>query len=209
MSRLVLVRHGTSEYNKRGLWTGLTDVALAPEGYDDARFIAEMIKDIDFCRAHVSRLTRAQQTLDEIKKILDKNDIDTHCHEALNERDYGVHTGKNKWQLREELGDEAFNTIRRGWDVVIMEGENLKEVYERVVPYYQEHILPQLVAGDDVLVVSHGNTLRALIKYLEDIDDEKIAELEFNFGEVYCYDVDANSAIVNKEVRTPKVARKH
>ena len=202
MAHLVLIRHGTSEYNKRGLWTGLTDVELAPEGIEDAQRAGEAIRDIPIHKAHVSLLKRAKQTFEEIRQIIGRHDLRPEEHAALNERDYGVHTGKNKWQVKEAVGDAEFHNIRRGWDVIIEGGENLKDVHARVVPYYQERILPQLLEEHNVLVVAHGNSLRALVKHLENIADDKIHELEIGFGEVYTYEIDKNGRITNKNVRS-------
>ncbi len=201
MAYLVLVRHGTSEWNKLGKWTGLTDVDLAPEGIEDARRMGEAIRDIPIAKVHVSKLKRAHQTFDEIRRLLGLHDVKPDTHAALNERDYGVHTGKDKWQVRDELGEEAFHQIRRGWDALVLNGENLKDVHGRVVPYYEKNIRPQILSGHNVLVVAHGNSLRALVKHLDGISDEKIAELEIGFGEVYCYEFDTEGNIVGKEIR--------
>ena len=200
MAHLILIRHGTSEYNKLGLWTGLTDVDLAAEGKADARKAGESIRDIPIHKVHVSALKRAQQTFAEIKNVLGLM-IDHIEHPALNERDYGQYAGRNKWQVLEEVGEQEFHNIRRGWDAVVLGGENLKDVYQRVVPYYEEHILPDLKKGHNVLVVAHGNSLRALVKHLEDIADEHIHKLEIGFGEVYCYEFDGTGAIADKEIR--------
>lgn len=201
MAQLVLVRHGTSEYNKLGLWTGLTDVDLAEEGREDARRAAQALRDIPIHRAHVSALKRTHQTLEEMKKVLGLV-VEHNVHAALNERDYGVHTGKNKWEVRAAVGEEEFHNIRRGWDAVVLGGENLKDVHARVVPYFEAHILPELREGHNVLVVAHGNSLRALIKHLERIADDKIHEYEVDFGEVHCYEFDERGDIREKLVRT-------
>jgi 2,3-bisphosphoglycerate-dependent phosphoglycerate mutase len=202
MAYLVLIRHGTSEYNKKGLWTGLTDVELAPEGIEDAQRAGEVIKDIPVHKVHVSLLKRAWQTFEEIKRVIGGKHLTPERHAALNERDYGVHTGKNKWQVKEAVGEEQFHQIRRGWDVTIEGGENLKDVHARVVPYYSERILPQLMEGHNVLVVAHGNSLRALVKHLENISNEKIPGLEIGFGEVYTYQCDNKGNIIDKKVRS-------
>ena len=201
MSQLILVRHGTSEWNKLGKWTGLTDVDLAEEGKEDARRMGKAIEDVEIHEAHVSKLKRTHQTLHEIKNVLNRSDLETKTHPALNERDYGVHTGKEKWQVRDELGEEAFHNIRRGWDAIVLHGENLKDVYGRVVPYYENEIRPQLLAGRNVLVVAHGNSLRALVKHLEHISNEKVAKLEIGFGEVYRYEFNREGDITAKEIR--------
>lgn len=203
MGKLVLVRHGESEWNLKGLWTGWTDVPLTDKGRAEARRAGEALKGIRFDAAFTSMLMRAQQTLDEIKKILGE-EIPTTEIEALNERSYGIYTGKNKWEVQKEVGDEQFQLIRRGWDTHIPEGESLKQVYERVVPYYKQTILPLLEAGQNILITAHGNSLRALIKYLENISDENIGHLELATGEAYVYDIDETGAITHKEVKDSK-----
>src|SRR6185436_13622507 len=133
--------------------------------------------------------------------VLGRHDLEGKADAALNERDYGIHTGKDKWQVRDELGEQAFHDIRRGWDTVVLGGENLKDVHARVVPYYEKNIRPQLLKGHNVLVVAHGNSLRALVKHLDNISDEKIALLEIGLGEVYCYAFDAKGNITGKTIR--------
>jgi len=121
---------------------------------------------------------------------------------ALNERDYGDLTGKNKWKIKEEYGEEQFQKWRRSWDIRPPNGESLKDVFDRVIPYYKIKILPELRNGKNVIVVAHGNSLRALIKYLENIPDGEIAEVEIGFSEAYVYEFDREGKIVGKEVRT-------
>lgn len=200
MGYLILIRHGKSEYNAKGLWCGLTDVDLNQEGVDEARRAAEAIKDLPVDQAYVSTLKRSIQTLDEIKKTLNK-DFPTTIDKAINERDYGMYTGQNKWQVKERIGEEAFMRLRRGWDVPIPKGESLKDVYNRVIPYFEQEILPNLKKGENVLVVAHGNSLRALVKKLDRISDADIPNLEFGTGEVYIYQFDKNGKILNKEIR--------
>ena len=201
MAYLILVRHGKSEWNNLGLWTGLTDVELAPEGFVEARKAGEAIKDIEIHCAHISMLKRTHQTFNEIKKSFN-HDVASKAHEALNERDYGIHTGKNKWQVKEEIGEVAFQQIRRGWNVPIQGGETLQNVHDRVVPYYETNIKPELASGKNVIVVAHGNTLRALVKNIENISDVGIGDVEIGTGEVYCYQIDPLGAILSKEIRT-------
>lgn len=199
MAKLILVRHGKSEWNKTGQWTGWTDVDLAEEGLEEARKTGKELTDIDIHVAHVSELKRAKQTLAEIEKSL-KTTVPIKSSLALNERNYGIYTGKNKWQVKEQIGDQKFQDLRRGWDVKIPEGESLKDVYNRVVPYFEESIKPELDAGKNVLVVAHGNSLRALVKHLEKISDTAICDVELGTGEAHCYTF-AKGAIKGKEVR--------
>jgi 2,3-bisphosphoglycerate-dependent phosphoglycerate mutase len=207
MGYLLLVRHGKSAWNKTGQWTGWTDVDLVEEGVEEAKRAGEALQDVDIHVAHVSELKRAKQTLDHIKETI-KKDIETKSDKALNERHYGIYTGKNKWQVKEEIGDEAFQNLRRGWDVAIPEGESLKDVYERIVPYFEKHIKPHIDADKNILVVAHGNSLRALVKHLENISDEAVCDIELGTGEVHCYAFE-NGKLQGKEVRAVNEHKKH
>lgn len=199
MAKLVLVRHGESEWNAKGLWTGWTDVPLTENGKKEARKAGEGIKDISFNQAFTSKLIRAQQTLEEIKNVLEQEALLTTEAEELNERSYGIYTGKNKWEVEKEVGEEKFMQIRRSWDYPIPDGESLKQVYDRVMPYYFQHIEPLLKEGNNIIVAAHGNSLRALIKYLENVSDENIPHLELATGEAYIYDIDSQGKITNKD----------
>jgi 2,3-bisphosphoglycerate-dependent phosphoglycerate mutase len=202
MPYLVLVRHGQSAWNELGQWTGLTDVELTEKGRAEARAAAKTLEDITFGAAHTSHLKRAQDTLHEILAELGQTEVEAKRHAALNERDYGILTGKNKWQAKEEYGDEQFTKWRRGWNEPIPKGETLKDVHDRAVPYYQEHILADLKAGKNVIVAAHGNTLRALVKHLEDIAESDIPGLEIGTGEVYVYDIEPESGrIIAKDIK--------
>lgn len=198
---LVLVRHGESVWNAKGLWTGWTDVELSDKGHIDAKNAGKLIKDIHLDLAFTSSLLRAIQTLNEIKNAKDQNKIPTISHKALNERDYGSMTGKNKWEIQKEFGDAQFLKWRRGWDEPIPHGESLKDVYERVLPYYKETILPKLKSGKNVIIAAHGNSLRALVKYLDKISDDDISKLEISVGQVLVYQLDEDGNVVSKEIR--------
>jgi len=205
MSYLVLVRHGTSEYNIKGLWTGWDNPPLHEQGIEEAKRAGESLKDIHFDYMYASALLRAEQTLDEIKKIIGQEDIPTTANTLLNERNYGDFTGKNKWQVKKEVGEEIFQKIRRSWDYPIPNGESLKQVYEREIPYFVSTILPQVKTGKNVLIVSSGNALRAIVKYLEHTSDEAITGLEFGLGEAYVYEIDRNGNVTHKEIRASNV----
>jgi 2,3-bisphosphoglycerate-dependent phosphoglycerate mutase len=118
----------------------------------------------------------------------------------LDERDYGDYTGNNKWDMEKLFGKEDFVKLRRSWDTVPPNGESLKMVYDRVVPYYQKEILPLIQKGENVLVVGHGNSLRSLVKYIEDISDEAITDIEFDFDQMVIYELDKDGKSVNKQV---------
>lgn len=208
MAKLFLVRHGKSEWNKLGQWTGWTDVSLAEEGHIEARRAGEVLKGEDIHKAYTSMLKRTHQTFEGIREALGLSGLSHTSHAPLNERHYGIHTGKNKWQVKEEVGEEEFQRIRRGWDVPIPEGETLKDVYSRVIPFYTEQIYKDLEKGENVLVVAHGNTLRALIKHLEELDDIQICDVEVETGEVHCYSFDETGRVIGKEVRYSKSEEK-
>lgn len=200
MAYLILVRHGESEWNAKGLWTGLTDISLSEKGKEEARTAAQEIQDIPLDMVFTSDLKRAQETADIITHQLATNSP-LIKNKALNERDYGELTGKNKWDLKKEFGDEKFTLLRRSFDYPIPGGETLKDVYNRVIPYYKAIIEPKLKAGKNVLIAAHGNSIRALIKYLDHISDENIAHLEVATGEVYVYIIDSDGTVSHKEIR--------
>jgi 2,3-bisphosphoglycerate-dependent phosphoglycerate mutase len=198
---LVLVRHGESEWNARNIWTGLCDVGLTEKGKAEAAASASLITDISFENAYTSELKRAQQSLSIILGVLGKPDLPVVRSSALNERDYGVFTGKNKADIKMELGDVEFFKLRRGYDYPVKNGESLKQVYARVVPYYVSTMIPLLTVGKHILVVAHGNSLRALMKKVENITDDKIADVELATGEIVVYRIDSSGALISKEKR--------
>lgn len=208
MAKLFLVRHGKSEWNKLGLWTGWTDVNLVDEGKEEARKAGEFLKDESIDIVYTSELKRTHQTFDELKHAAGKGHLTHTSHGALNERHYGIHTGKNKWQVKEEIGEEMFQAIRRGWDTKIPEGETLKDVHARVMPYYEEKIKADLISGKNVLVVAHGNTLRALIKHLDGLNDLEVEDVEVGTGEVHSYTIDEIGKVLQKEVKGGGVDKK-
>lgn len=201
MAHLILVRHGKSEWNKLGLWTGWNDVSLVEEGIEEARRAGEAIKDFSIDAVHISDLKRAHETWHEIQGVISRPDLQAKSDAALKERSYGIYAGKNKWDIQKQIGDDEFKKLRRSWDHPVPEGETMKDVHARTTPYYESYILPELKAGKNVLVVAHGNSLRALVKRLENIPDDKVSELEIGTGEVYVYDVDENGMITGKEIR--------
>ncbi len=208
MAKLFLVRHGKSEWNKLGQWTGWTDVDLVEEGREEARKAGEFLKEENIDTVYTSDLKRTHQTFEEIKKAANKEHLTHTPHEALKERHYGIHTGKNKWEVKDSVGEEEFQNIRRGWDTKIPEGETLKDVHARVMPYFEANIKKDLSEGKNVLVVAHGNTLRALIKHLDDLDENQICDVEVGTGEVHCYSVDENAKVTGKEVKGGTIDKK-
>lgn len=200
MSYLVLVRHGQSEWNALGLWTGQEDVELTEQGKAEARKAAEGLKEMTLHKAHTSSLTRAKQTLEEIKGALEHTELETVHDTALDERHYGDYQAKNKWEIKDQIGDEAFTKLRRTWDYPVPNGETLKDVHARVLPYYEKHILEDLKEGKNIIVAAHGNSLRALMKHLDEVDDDKVHELEIGTGEVVVYEIADDGTVLNKNV---------
>ena len=200
MAYLVLVRHGQSEWNALGLWTGQEDISLTEQGKAEARAAAEHLRDITLHKAYASNLKRTHQTLEEIKSALKHTKLETTHHEALNERHYGDYQAKNKWEIKDAVGEEEFTKLRRNWDHPVPNGETLKDVHGRVLPYYEQTILEDLKEGKNVIVAAHGNSLRALMKHLEEIDDEHVHELEIGTGEVVMYEIDEAGTTVSKQV---------
>ena len=202
MAYLILVRHGQSEWNLLNQFTGHTDIKLTEEGKIEARSAAELLKDISLHRAHTSDLKRAQQTLDIILKQTNHQHIKIKKHPAIKERHYGDLTGMNKDEAKKKFGDEQFLKYRRSWDIAPPNGESLKDTYNRAVPYFEAEILKDLKAGHNVIVAAHGNSLRAIVKHLEDIADDEIPKLEIATGEIYIYEIDENGKVTSKEIRS-------
>ena len=200
MAYLVLVRHGQSEWNLLNQFAGQTDVELTDQGKEEARKAAKLLQDIVLHKAHTSDMKRAQQTLDIILEEMDHKNIEVKKHHAIKERDYGDLTGMNKAKAKEHFGDEQFLKYRRSWDVAPPNGESLKDTYNRAVPYFEQEILKDLQAGHNVIVAAHGNSLRAIVKHLEEISDEEIPNIEFGIGEIYLYEID-NGKVKSKEIR--------
>lgn len=202
LGKLLLVRHGESEWNALGKWTGSTDVHLTEKGFHEAALFGQAIKDIKLDQAFVSEQIRALETLEGILDASQQFTVPFERAAALNERDYGDYTGKNKWEMKSLMGETAFNHLRRDWDYPVPGGETLKMVYSRAVPYLEKHVLPLLIEGKNVLIVSHGNALRALMKYIEKISDKDISKLEMPFADVIMYELDKNGELINKAIRT-------
>jgi len=201
MGTLILVRHAKSEWNALGKWTGWRDVPLSEEGRSQALMTADELNGLTIDRAYTPDLKRCSDTLNIILARLGREDVPVVVAPALKERHYGIFTGKNKWEIQKEVGEEKFRRIRRGWDEPIPQGETLKDVYARVVPYFREHILPDAAEGKNILIVSSGNALRAIAKHLEEISDEAIADLEIGVGEAHVYELDKDGRVLSKHIR--------
>ena len=226
MSKLVFIRHGQSEWNLKNLFTGWTDVNLSENGVAEAKEAGRKLKDagIQLDQAYTSVLKRAIMTLHYALEELDQLWIPEVKSWRLNERHYGDLQGQNKAEAAEKFGEEQVHIWRRSYDVlppmlseddprsaaqdrryanldpnVIPGGENLKVTLERVMPFWEDHIAPDLLAGKNVIVAAHGNSLRALTKYLEGISDDDIINLEIPTGQPIVYDLDENLKVVDKK----------
>ncbi len=201
MAYLALIRHGESEWNAMDMWTGLTDISLTEKGKREAIAAGKQIKDIHWDYGFTSVLKRAKETLDGIKEGANQFGFPVEENAALNERDYGNFTGLHKTEVEEKYGLDLFEKWHRGWDYPLPHGETLKDVFNRVVPYYEKVILPKLIAGQNVVISAHGNSLRALVKYLDQLGDEEVEHLEISFGDVWLYKVVEDGRIVEREIR--------
>ena len=201
ISTLVLVRHGQSQWNKENLFTGWKDPDLTDKGIEEAINPGQKIKqtNINFDFHYTSKLKRAQRTGNLIMKELGK-DIDTSENEALNERDYGDLSGLNKDDARKKWGDEQVHIWRRSYDIPPPGGESLKNTAERVLPYFENIIYPELRNQKNILISAHGNSLRALIMFLEKISEDEIVKLEIATGQPIIYKFDNDFQLVTKEI---------
>ena len=215
--KLILLRHGQSEWNEKNLFTGWVDVPLTEKGRAEATRGGELIAENQLLPdvVHTSLLRRAMNTANLSLDAADRLWIPVKRSWRLNERHYGALQGKNKAEIREEYGEEQFMTWRRSYDTPPPElddssewsqagdpryadvanlprTECLKDVLERFMPYWEEQVIPDLKAGKTVLVAAHGNSLRALVKHLDGISDEEIAGLNIPTGIPLYYELDQN-----------------
>lgn len=205
MAQLILVRHGQSEWNALDKWQGITDTALTSQGESEAVRMADLIRDVKIDLVYTSALKRAKKTQEIIINELDLSNIPVEVSNKLDERDYGELTGMKRSDVEQEYGQDQYMKWRRGWDDTPPGGESLHNVYDRVVPFFKTDILPKLRAGKSVMVSAHGNSLRALIKYLENINDDEITKVEMPFNEVLVYTFDDMGEVIDKRIRRSAV----
>jgi 2,3-bisphosphoglycerate-dependent phosphoglycerate mutase len=201
IGKLILVRHAESEWNRLGKWTGLSEVHLSKKGSTDAVVMGQSLRDITIDAAYCSEQIRTVETTHILLRAALTETATLTRNKNLNERDYGEYTGLNKWEVRDRVGDKAFKRIRRSWDYPISGGETLKMVFARVVPFYISYIVPDLLLGRNVLVISHGNTLRALVKYIESVTDTAIEKLEIPFDSILIFQVASDGRALSKNER--------
>lgn len=213
MSYLILVRHGESRWNLANKFTGWVDVPLSKNGVKEALVTAKNLKGVKIQHAFTSNLERARQTLtiilsrqeltgiflhlDEKKKNWytcehhsEKTDILTHTTSLLNERYYGILQGLNKDYVRKKYGEKQVMMWRRGYNIKPPGGESLKDVYRRAVPFFIKRAIPLLKNGKNVIIVSHGNVMRVILKYIDNIPHEHLPHLDLPSGKpiIYRYD---------------------
>jgi len=191
---LVLVRHGQSEWNKKNLFTGWKDPKLTPKGVDEAIEAGDELKGsgYSFDKMYTSELFRAQETGRIILDRMGLDSIEVIKDLSLNERNYGDLAGLNKDDARKNWGEDQVQIWRRSFDVPPPGGESLKDTAERVLPYFKQNIIPQLLEGLNVLVAAHGNSLRALVMEIEKISPDEIVKLEIATGVPLVYKYSEN-----------------
>ncbi len=197
---LILIRHGQSEWNALNQFTGWKDPDLTAKGIEEARNAGMIINNlnINFDLVFTSALKRAQNTAEIILKEINQP-LSTIKNQALNERNYGDLAGLNKDDARKRWGDEQVHIWRRSYDIPPPGGESLKDTGERVLPFFMKEIHPYVCKGKNVLVAAHGNSLRSLIKFLDNISDEDIVKLEIPTGAPIHYVINEDGSVMSKK----------
>ena len=197
--KLILVRHGLSVYNDQNRFTGWKDVDLNEQGINEAKQAVNLLDKINFDMAFTSKLKRANDTLDLILKGI-KQDIPIEKNLALNERDYGDLVGQNKAEAAKEFGDEQVQIWRRSYDIPPPGGESLKDTADRVIPYLNEKILPEVYSGKNIIVSAHGNSIRAIVMALKEFTPEEILKTEIGWCEPWIFEFE-NEKLANLEIK--------
>lgn len=206
--KLVLVRHGQSQWNLENRFTGWVDVPLSPMGREEARRAGQALKSVRFDHAFTSDLKRAQDTLKIILEETEQPDVPTAKSKALNERHYGALQGLNKKETADKYGDQQVHIWRRSYDVpppkdkteLNPEGisESLQDTASRTLPYFKSKILPLVEAGQNVIVAAHGNSLRSIVMDLDGLTQEQVLELNIPTGVPIIYEIDRTGRIRQK-----------
>ena len=199
---LVLVRHGQSDWNLKNLFTGWKDPGLTEQGIDEAKAAGQRLKalGLSFDKGFTSDLTRAQDTMELMLAELGQPALPVTRDMALNERDYGDLSGLNKDEARKKWGEEQVHIWRRSYDISPPGGESLKDTVARVLPYYNQEILPAVLRGERTLVAAHGNSLRALVMVLDRLTPQTIPSMELATGVPLVYRLKADSTVESKQV---------
>jgi 2,3-bisphosphoglycerate-dependent phosphoglycerate mutase len=194
---LTIIRHGQSTYNLANLFTGNIDVPLSLLGEEEALQAAKKIKDVTYNIAFTSMLVRAQETLRIILEEIQQTTIPIIENSALDERMYGDLQGLNKLETAAKYGDAQVEIWRRSYAVRPPGGESLEDTCNRTIPYYKSSIEPKLKTGENVLIVAHGNSLRALMMYLENISKVEIVKVNIPTGLPRLYNFDSNLKLIS------------
>ncbi len=197
MARLVLLRHGESQWNLENRFTGWVDVPLSPRGVEEAKNAGDKLKGFTFDRAFTSVLSRANETLRFVLEVIGQTAIPIEKDKALNERMYGELQGLNKAETATKYGDAQVKIGRRSYDVRPPGGESLKDTAERVLPYYDTRIKPCVLKGETILIAAHGNSLRALVMQLEQLSKEQVLELNIPTGAPLLYELDNSGKVLS------------
>ena len=198
MNKLILLRHGQSQWNLENRFTGWKNVPLTEKGEAEAKKTGELIRkhNISIDRVFSSVLERANRTAEiaikkaELNNLLENNKIIMTCSEKLNERDYGDLVGLNKQETADKFGKDQVHIWRRSYDTPPPNGESLKDVVQRVAPYFKENIKPLLDKGENILIAAHGNSLRAMMIELGIYKSEEISNIELPTGSPICINLD-------------------
>jgi len=197
MARLILLRHGESQWNLENRFTGWVDVPLSPRGIQEAKNAGEKLRSFAFNRAFTSVLTRAIETLRLVLEAIGQTNIPIERDKALNERMYGELQGLNKADTAKKYGDEQVKIWRRSYDIAPPGGESLKDTADRVLPYYENRIMPYILQGETILISAHGNSLRALVMQLDQLTKEQVLELNIPTGAPLLYEFEKSGAVVH------------
>lgn len=197
MARLVLLRHGESQWNLENRFTGWVDVPLSPRGIQEAKDAGVKLNGFTFDRAFTSVLSRANETLRLVLEAVGQTSIPIEKDKALNERMYGDLQGLNKAETAQKYGEAQVKIWRRSYDVKPPGGESLKDTAERVLPYYEAKIKPYLFKGETILIAAHGNSLRALVMQLEQLTKEQVLELNIPTGAPLLYELDTSGKVLS------------
>jgi len=197
MARLILLRHGESQWNLENRFTGWVDVPLSPRGIQEAKQAGDKLRGFTFDRAFTSVLSRANETLRLALETIGQTQIPIEKDKALNERMYGDLQGLDKAETAQKYGDAQVKIWRRSYDVPPPGGESLKDTADRVLPYYENKIKPYLAKGETILIAAHGNSLRALVMQLEQLSKEEVLELNIPTGAPLLYELDNNGKVTS------------
>ena len=202
MGTLILIRHGQSQWNLENRFTGWVDVPLTDAGREEARRGAQFLQGVAIDRAFTSALQRARETLRIVLEAIRQPDVPLEADQALNERHYGMLQGLNKAETAEKFGEEQVKLWRRSYDVPPPEGESLKDTAARTLPYFTTRILPRVRTGETILVVAHGNSLRAIVMELDQLSKEDVLQLNLETGAPIIYQIDEHGKVLAKTVHT-------